>query len=100
MQPTKPWRYLSEELVQTIRCLRVGVAGNPSTQCTLDQIIRYVSENHHDYRGEPLVLSRSIVGRICNGSLYASFSGPRTTKAQSRKIQKRSASVRARGAIA
>jgi hypothetical protein len=95
VQPIKPWRYLSEDLVRTIRCLRVGVAGNPSTQCTLDQIIRYVFENHHNYLGEPLVLSRSVVGRICGGSLYASFSGPRTTKAQSRKIQTRSASVRA-----
>ncbi len=91
MQPTKPkpWRYLSEELVITIRQLRVGIAGAPSTQCSLDQIIRYVAENHHNYLGEPLVLSRSACSRICSGALYASFGGGRTTKAESRQIQTR-----------
>ena len=72
---------LDDELVIMIRMLR-------HSGCEIQQIISHVSLNYKDDQGKPLQLKKMTVSRICDGSTYPHFGGPRTTRARAAKLRK------------
>ena len=72
---------LSEELVVETRMLRFS-------GCSLASIKDHLSLNHSRAEGKPLQLSLMTISRICDGSSFANFGGPRTTRARAKKLRK------------